>query len=263
MDGTKTAQEPAIVRISFPPDQVRQKTAAIHAALLRESPHVTSGNFTAITGTDLRRLFNLYDREFFDGGLTRRLAERHDARLSFRLSQRMTSVGGTTASFPRRAPDGRTQLGVFDYEITISTTLLFQTFHDLERTVRVNGLVCRDRLEATQRIFEHELVHLLEMLVWGTSSCSAPPFKAIVGRLFAHPEVRHDLVTQRERAKAGYGIRVGDRVEFEFEGQLLEGVVNRITRRATILVPNPGGARYTDGGRYLKFYIPLGMLRRK
>ncbi|MBI3463636.1 MAG: SprT-like family protein [Planctomycetes bacterium] len=251
------------MRISFSPEQVHEKTAAIHASLLRESPHVTKGNFTAITGTDLRRLFGLYDREFFDGGLTRLLAERHQAGLSFRLSQRMTRVGGTTASFPRRGRDGRIQLGVFDYEITISTTLLFQSFHDLHRTVTVNGLVCRDRLEALQRIFEHELVHLLEMLVWGTSSCSAPPFKAIVGRTFAHPEVRHDLVTQHERAKAGYGIHVGDRVEFEFEGQLLEGIVNRITRRATILVPNPGGARYSDGGRYLKFYIPLGMLRKR
>jgi hypothetical protein len=263
MDGTGTAQNPAIIEIAYPPERVHEKAAAIHAALLHESRRITEGNFTSIGGADLRRLFDLYDREFFDGGLARLLAERHQARLSFRLSRRMTRVGGTTASFPRRQPDGRLLRGVYDYEITVSTTLLFQTFQDLQRTVKVNGLVCRDRLEALQRIFEHELIHLLEMLVWGKSSCSAANFKSLAGRLFAHPGVRHDLVTQHERAHAGYGICVGDRVEFEFEGQVYEGIVNRITRRATILVPDPSGAPYSDGQRYLKFYIPLAMLKKR
>lgn len=263
MDGAGTARAPEIFEIAFPAAQVHEKSAAIHTALVRESRQIREGNFTSIAVADLRRLFELYDREFFDDGLTRLLAEREQARLSFRLSRRMTRVGGTTASFPRHQPDGRLLPGVNDYEITISTTLLFQTFLDLQRTVKVNGLVCRDRLEALQRVFEHEIVHLLEMLVWGTSSCSAPAFKTIVGRIFAHPEVRHDLVTQHERAHAGYGIRIGDRVEFDFEGRLLEGTVNRITRRATVLVADPSGHRYSDGHHYLKFYIPLSMLRKR
>ena len=39
-------------------------------------------------------------------------------------------------------------------------------------------------------------------------------------------------------------------------------LVNRITRRATILVEHPKGQSYSDGKRYLKFYIPLPLLRR-
>ena len=41
------------------------------------------------------------------------------------------------------------------------------------------------------------------------------------------------------------------------------GVVNRITRRATILVESDAGTAYSDGKRYLKFYIPLTMLAKK
>jgi len=58
------------------------------------------------------------------------------------------------------------------------------------------------------------------------------------------------------------GIRVGSRVRFEFEGQQLEGRVNRITQRATVLVEHTEGARYSDGRRYRKYYVPLGSLER-
>jgi len=57
-------------------------------------------------------------------------------------------------------------------------------------------------------------------------------------------------------------VRPGDRVRFEFQGEHHEGVVNRITRRATVLVDDPGGAVYDDGFRYRKYYIPLALLER-
>ena len=38
--------------------------------------------------------------------------------------------------------------------------------------------------------------------------------------------------------------------------------MNRITRRATILVPSPQGEKFSDGGRYLRFYVPLEKLKK-
>jgi hypothetical protein len=49
-------------------------------------------------------------------------------------------------------------------------------------------------------------------------------------------------------------------VRFRLDGQVHSGVVNRITKRATVLTPDPRGERYSDGKRYLKFYVPLAML---
>ena len=100
------------------------------------------------------------------------------------------------------------------------------------------------------------------MLLWDESSCKGANFKDLAQRLFAHTDVMHDLVTQHERAAVQYAVRVGDRVAFPFEGARLVGIVNRITRRATILVPHEHGQPYTDGGRYVKYYIPLGLLEK-
>ena len=70
-------------------------------------------------------------------------------------------------------------------------------------------------------------------------------------------------MTPTERARERFDIRVGDAVTFEFAGVPRAGVVNRIERRATVLVPSPDGTRYTDGERYAKFYVPVAMLRKR
>jgi hypothetical protein len=124
----------------------------------------------------------------------------------------------------------------------------------------VGGLVCRDRLEALQRIFEHELLHLAEFLGWGRSNCRARNYHALSRRIFAHEGAFHDLITPRETAQAAFDIRVGDRVSFEVDGTRYSGLVNRITRRATVLVEDPSGQLFTDGLRYRRFYVPLPFL---
>ena len=127
----------------------------------------------------------------------------------------------------------------------------------------VGGLECRDRLEALQRIFEHELLHLAEFLAWGRSSCRADNFHRLSRRIFAHEGAFHDLITPREQARAAYDIRIGDHVSFEIDGRQHAGRVNRITRRATVLVEDPRGHLFDDGKRYLTFYVPLPLLRKE
>ena len=124
---------------------------------------------------------------------------------------------------------------------------------------RVCGLECTNRLEALQRIFEHELVHLVEQLCWGTSDCSAARFHDIAKRLFLHEAHTHELITGRERT-ADSGIRIGSLVTFEFERRPLTGCVNRITKRATALGEDAEGQRYSDGKPYKTYYVPIAWL---
>jgi len=70
-----------------------------------------------------------------------------------------------------------------------------------------------------------------------------------------------DLVTPRERAVVKHGIRVGDLVEFEFDGVPRVGRVNRTHHRATALVEDDDGIGYTDGKRYKNFYVPVRTLQ--
>jgi hypothetical protein len=45
-----------------------------------------------------------------------------------------------------------------------------------------------------------------------------------------------------------------------FEGRRLTGRVNRITKRATVLVEDSEGQKYSDGLRYKTYYVPIADL---
>lgn len=238
--------------VQLSPDEIAVKTGSIHDAVLRESRHIDAPDFRTIHPNDLALLFEQYDQRFLEEQCRKALA---DAPLKFRLSKRMTSAGGKTSRYTPRSGKGRPR-----YEIAVSTTLLFQTFHDLERQIVVCGIPCHDRLQALQRVFEHELIHLVEMLAWDESNCSAARFQSLANRLFGHTHHRHELITPKERAFKKYGLRPGSRVRFQAEGKEYVGIVNRVTKRATVLVEDQRGRPYSDGKRYVGFYVPLEML---
>ena len=230
--------------------RIRRRTRSIGRRLLNTSPHIREPDFTAIHPDDLFFLFAAYDARFLDG-ICGTLLGPDD--LTFRLSSRMTRAGGKTRRF--RGLDGITR-----FEIAVATSILFDGFVADDPDVTVGGLPCRHRLDALQRVFEHEFVHLAEWLCWDESHCGRSRFQGIAHRLFRHREHTHELITRTERA-ASMGIAVGSRVTFRYRGQRHEGRVNRITKRATVLVEDPEGDRWSDGCRYVRYYVPLGRLR--
>ena len=227
----------------------------ISHTVLSHSKVMRNENFQVTTAADLQRMAELYDQKFFDGHCLS-LARMYG--IDFRWSKRMTSNGGKTVRYVQANRRSKTQST--RYEIVLSATLLFQTFGDLDRPVRVTGLLCKNRMQAMQRILEHEMIHLVEMLVWDDSCCAANRFQTIARRLFGHTEHKHNLITQQERASEKFNVRVGSPVHFRLDGVRYTGVVNRITRRATVLVVDPQGQLYGDGRRYRKFYVPLSHL---
>ena len=243
----------ALARILLTRDQgaawIRKRTGSVGRHLLRTSPHIREPNFTAIHPADLSFLFAAYDAQFL-GGMCGRLLGPNG--VTFRLSSRMTRAGGKTTRF--RGPDGAVR-----YEVAVATSILFDGFVAGDPDVTVCGLPCHNRLDALQRLFEHEVVHLAEWLCWDESHCSGSRFQSIANRLFLHRAHTHQLITRTERA-ASLGITVGARVTFRYHGQRLEGLVNRVTKRATVLVEDPEGERWSDGRRYVRYYVPLAEL---
>ncbi|MEI8212602.1 MAG: hypothetical protein WCI02_10665 [Planctomycetota bacterium] len=225
--------------------------------VLEQSQTMDGENFRRISDLDLERMAEAYDRQFFQG-LCLPLARSFG--LHFRLSSRMTRAGGKTTRQVFRTSTGK-DAGT-RFEIALSTNLLFQSFRRKGDRTRVCGIECTDRLSAMQRVVEHEMIHLCEMLVWIQSDCSARRFQGIAHRLFQHTEHRHELVTPQERAIREFDIRPGTRVEFEANGMRRCGIVNRITTRATVLVPDLSGPRYNDGHHYAKYYVPIQQLHR-
>jgi hypothetical protein len=229
----------------------------IYQHMLTNSRSIRGGNFDELSNSDLGLLFQVTHEQFFDGQVGQLCEQKASRPLSFRLSTRMTTSGGMTTM--NQYVNRRSR--ATEFEIAIATTPLFGTFNE-ESTAIVSGVKCNDRLEALQRIMEHEMVHLIEMLLWNDSNCSANPFKKIVRRFFGHTESNHQLLTPRDLARKRLGISPGDQVTFSVDGQQIKGHVNRITKRATILVKHPQGVLYSDGCKYQKFYVPLKHLRR-
>src|ERR1039458_2851056 len=92
---------------------------------------------------------------------------------------RMTRAGGSTTRLRERN-------GVESFQIAVAAGVLFEGFGVGDRRITVCGLECEDRLAALQRIFEHEMVHLVELLCWNRSDCAAARFQDIARRLFLH-----------------------------------------------------------------------------
>lgn len=235
-------------------DKIHAEQERIHTEMLRLSRAIDGPNFRRVGRDDLVRLIHLMDEAFF-GSRVLPIAKAEG--LDFKFSSRMTSAAGKLVT---RYPNGH-KTAPRTFELILSSTLLFQTFEGVSRPVTVTGRKCRDRLEAMQRVAEHEMTHLIEMLIWNTGNCSQPRFQGIANAFFAHTDYQHDLITQRERAATKFNIRVGDCVYFVRNGTKIVGRVNRITRRATVLVPDPTGEQFSDGGRYTRWYVPLENLR--
>ena len=235
--------------IKYTSREIKKKSKKIYRQILAESENFDCGNFKAIGTEDLARLFELYDLYFFN----RFFHNDYGDKISFRLSRRMTRAAGRIAYTKH---DG-------NYMISLSTTLVSQTFHDVKREVTVNGIVCHDRLEATMCVLEHEIIHLLEWVRFGKTSCSKPRFRSLSRNIFGHTDVTHRLVTQTERAHKRFNLRVGDDAVFEYDGTTYSGVISRITKRATVMVRDSDGCfRDSTGNLYSKYYIPLQHLNR-
>jgi len=235
------------------PAEIEARRRVVRAGIMERSPYVCSPQFVRIGSGDLAIAFEGYDAHFFDGSLRSVLGERP---LGFRLSTRASRRAGSLRISSRREPDGtRTE----SFEMTVSTTLLFESFRDGERLATAAGQECTDRLDAFQRVVEHEIVHLVEHLRFGDTNCSGARYQGIAGAVFGHRAHRHELVTPRERA-GRLGFELGQRVAFEFDGVRHQGILSRVTKRATVLVPHPQGELLSDGNRYQRFYVPLRRL---
>ncbi len=247
----------SVAILQYPPQRIAELRQQVRAHMLRESPFARQPNFIRLSAADLLLLYRLYDRLFFADAIQPLVMDKSRRPLALKISQAMTSSGGRTLRVRHRAASGVTHTR---YEIAISARLLFNSFKADDRPIHVSGQLCTDRLDALMRIMEHELVHLIEMLTFGDSSCKKTRFLTIADRLFGHTHASHRLITPRERAASEHKLHPGAEVEFTFQGRKLRGRLNRINTRATVLVPDPRGLRYTDGNHYARYYVPLSRL---
>lgn len=241
-------------RLSVSESEARRER--IRQQILATSRSIQIPNFVYFNDRDLWALYEHYDRLFFDRQLSKAVSDQGEDALELRYSGRLRSSGGVTRRirYPNRPH--------FRFVIEISRNILLQNFRTPCETATVAGRVCNDRLDALMRIMEHELLHLVEYLVFDQTCCADLRFQSVAYAVFGHTAHQHAMTTRRSRVLADTPFRPGHRVCFTLNNQKFQGIINRIHTRATVLVESSQGQQYNDGKRYLKFYVPIRCLRR-
>lgn len=244
-----------IMKKSYSPKEIKIRRKKVSSFLLTESEQIKDSSICAISNTDLRLLFDLYDRIF----LKNWFAGNYRGEIAFSFSRRMTKSAGKT--FYRRSSDPVRPENL-KIEIRLGVDFFFQ-YNAIEGSKTVCGIRTDSALEALQLVFEHELCHAMEFILFGESSCSRQRFQVLANHLFGHTESYHRLPTQRQIADRKFGLQIGDAVSFADGKKELSGVIYNINKRATVLVQDPeGGLIDRHGNRYTKYYVPLPLLKR-
>lgn len=242
-------------KLRYSPAQITAKREKVRRELIGRSGHLSGGRITCICRRDLKVLFDLYDEVFFRDYFQRYF----QGKLIFSLSPRMTRNAGMTL-YSRNLSSLSPQEERYDIRIGVN---LFFNYERLERDKVVNGIKTRDGLEALLLVFEHELCHLVELHCYRESSCRRERFQTLAFNIFGHVESCHQLPLMPEIAAAEYDLSVGDQVSFQGDGRTYNGIISRITRRATVMVPDAEGTFQDNAGRrYCKYYVPLSMLEK-
>ncbi len=238
-----------MIFIKYDEKTIRNKRKIISQKLKNESETVKSDKIQRISTHDLRLLHEYYDEIFFDNWFKNNF----EGILIFNFSRKMTKSAGIT-----KCPKDVAQIPAWQVKIEICLGIdFFFKFDHLEGNKNACGIESTSSLEALQIIFEHELIHALEFLLYRKSDCKKDRFKLTAKDIFGHTQSHHQLPTNHKIAGERYGIYVGDKVRFMFEKKRLTGIVNKINKRATVLVLNPDGS-FVDkhGNKYLKYLVP-------
>jgi hypothetical protein len=242
-----------LAKIIYKATEIQNKKLLLRKEFLYNSINIDSGEVKKISEEDLRILFELYDKYFFDSYFK----DKFKGNIKFSLSKRMNKSAGKTI-----VPKNISVLSEEkqSFEIRIGVNFFFQ-YYDLKREKIVGGIITSDSLHALLTVFEHELIHFLEFYTFGKSSCKGKRFKDIAFNIFGHKDVYHSLPTNSEVLRKDLNISPGDSVCFSHDGKSFKGIIYRINKRATVMVLNNRG-NYVDskGNRFNKFYVPIQLL---
>lgn len=236
------------------PEEIEKKRKVVTNLLLEST--FDKKNFTTLSNKQLEDMFKIYDKIFFDGQLRRKLKSEGSS-LEFQVS---ASKGHSVAGSCRMIPSGK----VCDFVIKISKHMFLEKFRSENETLRANGLLCTNRLECLQIVFEHELVHMI-MGLWKVQEQAIQlgrkkswygghgfVFKCLVKERFGQTDIRHnlssgDISTYLSRDETN----LGQTVSFEYQGQTIHGTITKKNPRSA-LVEVPPNKRFRIGYGSLK-----------
>lgn len=242
-----------IIRCAELESNIRDKRNQIQKLFIQNGSNIIDKKIVSLTNEDLNLMFCLYDEIFFNNWFN----DSYTGLLKFSLSKRMTRSAGQTIC-PRNIEKMRGKSAI---EIRIGINF-FYNYDAVEGSKLVSGIETKSNIDALQLVFEHEICHVIEFILYKKSSCSGKRFKTIAYHLFGHVERFHKLPTYRQIAFEKYGLNIGDYVTFKHKEKDLSGILYKINKRAVVLVKDRKG-KLADkkGTRYTKYYVDINLLK--
>lgn len=230
----------------FPLEQetIRRKREIILTHLLSLDEGFNCIPVRSVSQETLLYLLEAYNDGFLGGCLNR-------MKIQVTLSSRLTSSAGKFVF--ATGPFGR----IKQAEIRMSSDYLLRLEHG---PFDLNGLTVATPQEAFLLVFEHELCHAVEMMLYGKTGHSSR-FLLLANGLFGHTKTRHKLPTRMQEA-AQEGLFIGRTASFLYKGAEIQGIITYIGKMATVMVPAAKG-EYRDkrGRRYTKYRVPLSKIK--
>lgn len=244
-----------LIAIRNDPYLIQQKREQVGMILKVTSANIKDNQINTLEVSDLHLLFNAYDQVFFHYWFRDHFA----GLIKLSLSKRMTKSAGITICPKKIAEIAAKELTI---EIRIGVDF-FLKYDQAADPVNVCGLATNNSLQALQLVMEHEICHVIEFVLYHSSSCKKPRFKTMAANCFGHTSSLHQLPTIRQLASSRLGIKIGDRVAFVYEHRELKGIISNINKNATVMVPEKRGV-FADkhGKRYTKYYVALNLLKK-
>lgn len=245
-----------MINIKYDIDTINNKRNLVKEGLFKRSNNIKNAEFVVASDADIDILYNLYDEIFFNSWFKHNFK----GKIKFTLSRQLKRAAGNTKvmkKFEQLRPED------VEFQIKISINHLVN-FDKVDRDKHVGGIEVKNKLDSLMLVLEHELCHVIEFLIYKESNCKKERFKNLIYNIFGHNETTHGLVSIKEANYKDYGFLVGDEIKFIYNDILMDGIISRINKRATVMTKNEQG-KYIDkkGQRYAKYYVPLNVLIKK
>lgn len=242
-----------MIDIKYDLEIIDIKRELVKKKLFEKSKHIKIVDFKEIDNNDLYLLYILYDEIFLQSWFK----SNFKGNITFKLSKQLSRSAGNTKT--KKNIDELKEDDI-EFEIKISANHLLN-FDKVDRSKYVGGIEAKSKLDSLMLVFEHELCHVIEFLLYKRSDCSKQDFKDLIFNLFGQHETTHKLVSAKEVDYQKYKLLVGDNVSFNYEGIEIYGIINKINKRAIVMSPSKCG-KYVDkkGQHYTKYYVPLNCL---
>nr|QBK90206.1 MAG: SprT-like family protein [Pithovirus LCPAC102] len=164
---------------------------------------------------ELDVMFKLYDYYFFNNMISYAL-QKSGGNIKFKFSTKMTSAGGTCS-----------RIGICTYIIKISKENINNITPINIINSEINGLKPKNKVNALQLIFEHELVHAILSIFVDDLRGHGKLFKDMVKQLFGHTKITHSILN-KPLVVNQYNFKVNDLIYFMVKDKKSYGTIIKL-----------------------------------